>query len=116
MIERAVYRWDDWDCPIGHVQFDPFESPWKPLAPETVAAPAHAAPADENRAAPPTRHDPDSISDLRAAVDTHERTIIEHHLTKHRYNQRTTAKALGLTYDQLRHCLKKHGLGEKAGA
>ena len=33
--------------------------------------------------------------DLRAAVDSHERTIIEHHLTKHRYNQRATAKALG---------------------
>ena len=78
-----------------------------------VASPA--APVPEARAPTPARHDPDSISDLRAAVDAHERTIIEHHLTKHRYNQRSTAKALGLTYDQLRHCLKKHGLGEKVG-
>ena len=37
------------------------------------------------------------------------------HLAKHRYNQRSTAKALGLTYDQLRHCMKKHGLGERVG-
>ena len=115
VIERAVYRWDDWDRPIGHVQFDPFESPWKPFVPETVAAAVPATPANQNRASAPARHDPDSISDLRAAVDTHERTIIEHHLTKNRYNQRATAKALGLTYDQLRHCMKKHGLGEKAG-
>ena len=113
VIERAVYRWDDWDRPIGHVQFDPFESPWKPFVPEAVAAPAHSAPANENRATPSSRHDHDSISDLRSAVDTHERAIIEHHLTKHRFNQRATAKALGLTYDQLRHCMKKHGLGEK---
>ena len=115
VIERAVYRWDDWDRPIGHVQFDPFESPWKPLVPEAMAA-SPAVPASEPRAVSPARHDHDSISDLRAAVDSHERTIIEHHLTKHRYNQRSTAKALGLTYDQLRHCLKKHGLGEKVGA
>ncbi|MEO0032987.1 MAG: hypothetical protein RIS94_2745, partial [Pseudomonadota bacterium] len=33
-----------------------------------------------------------------------------HHLGRNRYNQRQTAKALGLTYDQLRHCLRKHGL------
>ena len=32
-------------------------------------------------------------------------------LARHRYNQRATAKGLGLTYDQLRHCMKKHGLG-----
>ncbi|MCG6120022.1 MAG: hypothetical protein MEP44_05205, partial [Blastomonas sp.] len=31
-------------------------------------------------------------------------------LARHRYNQRQTAKALGLSYDQLRHCLKKHDL------
>ncbi|MDP3677165.1 MAG: phage shock protein operon transcriptional activator [Novosphingobium sp.] len=111
VIERAVYRWDDWERPIGHVQFDPFESPWKPPAPEAAASPAQAPTVPI--AASPARHDPDSISDLRAAVDAHERTIIEHHLTKNRYNQRSTAKALGLTYDQLRHCMKKHGLGER---
>jgi psp operon transcriptional activator len=34
---------------------------------------------------------------------------------RHRHNQRRTAAALGLTYDQLRHCLRKHGLLAKAG-
>ena len=115
VIERAVYRWDDWDRAIGHVQFDPFDSPWKPFVPEAMSAPANPIAADSSRAPPPSRHDHDQISDLRAAVDTHERAIIDHHLTKHRYNQRATAKALGLTYDQLRHCMKKHGLGEKVG-
>ena len=43
-------------------------------------------------------------------MDAHERAIVEHALGKHRWNQRQTAKALGLTYDQLRHCIKKHGL------
>ena len=32
VVERAVYRWDDPETPIAHVQFAPFESPWKPSA------------------------------------------------------------------------------------
>jgi psp operon transcriptional activator len=110
VIERAVYRWDDWDEPIGHIVFDPFESPWKPSS--------GPRPANENRPSEATRAMPqppahDSVTDLRAAVDAHERAILEHALGRHRYNQRQTAKALGLSYDQLRHCLKKHGLLER---
>ncbi|MBD3731060.1 MAG: phage shock protein operon transcriptional activator [Sphingomonadales bacterium] len=110
VVERAVYRWDDWGEPIGHVQFDPFDSPWKPAglpAPERAASPA--AP---RSAAASTAPDFDRIADLRAAVDAHERAILEHALGKHRWNQRQTAKALGLSYDQLRHCIKKHALSE----
>ena len=110
VVERAVYRWDDAARPIGHIQFDPFESPWRPAA--AAAKPQKAAPAGE-APAPAVQHDLDAVNDLRAAVDGHERAILEHHLGRNRYNQRQTAKALGLTYDQLRHCLKKHGLLER---
>jgi psp operon transcriptional activator len=119
VVERAVYRWDDSGAPIAHVQFDPFESPWKPAAPshrrtETgapgAAASAHAAQAGASAAA---AVDFDSVEDLRAAVESHERAILEHALGKHRWNQRQTAKALGLSYDQLRHCIKKHALMEE---
>ena len=108
VIERAVYRWDDWSRPIGHVVFDPFDSAWKPVAPVAAPCSGVAVPLQ----IPSSGHD--SVADLRAAVDAHEKAILEHHLAKHRYNQRQTAKALGLTYDQLRHCLKKHGLMERA--
>jgi psp operon transcriptional activator len=50
---------------------------------------------------------------VRAAGEAHERALVEHHLGRNRWNQRQTAKALGLTYDQLRHCLRKHGLSER---
>jgi psp operon transcriptional activator len=56
----------------------------------------------------------DTVTDLRTAVDAHERAIIDHHLGKHRFNQRQTAKALGLSYDQLRHALRRHGLIDRA--
>ncbi|BDI61720.1 phage shock protein operon transcriptional activator [Qipengyuania nanhaisediminis] len=115
VVERAVYRWDDPESPIAHVQFDPFDSPWKPAAPPHRATPAKTGgsavpqPADFGTSAPCF----DEIEDLRAAVDAHERAIVEHALGKHRWNQRQTAKALGLSYDQLRHCIKKHALMEE---
>jgi psp operon transcriptional activator len=113
VIERAVYRWDDWQAPIAHIVFDPFDSPWKPEAAiERQAAEQLASFATKVGKAP---QDFESITDLRAAVDMHERAILEHALGKHRYNQRQTAKGLGLSYDQLRHAMKKHGLAEKGG-
>ncbi len=107
VVERAVYRWDDGSQPIGHIVFDPFDSPWKP-APSPVHKGAEQGHSETERA----QRGPelDAIDDLRAAVESHERTIVEHALGRHRWNQRQTARALGLSYDQLRHCIKKHGL------
>ena len=104
VTERAVYRWDDRGGPVGEVVFDPFDSPWAPAAADQPVV---------QLAAVPAAHDPSVVTDLRAAVDAHERAILEHHLSRHRYNQRRTATALGLSYDQLRHCLRKHGLIER---
>lgn len=112
VVERAVYRWDDWEQPVGHVQFDPFDSPWKPAAPPRRDA--GASPVAAAAPSPAAVADFESVADLRAAVEAHERAILEHALGKNRWNQRQTAKALGLSYDQLRHCIRKHGLGEPA--
>ncbi|MEM9087009.1 MAG: phage shock protein operon transcriptional activator [Pseudomonadota bacterium] len=116
VVERAVYRWDDPESAIAHVQFDPFESPWKPSAPATrkpppTGATAPAVPAGDETASASSNFE--AVDDLRAAVDSHERAIVQHALGKHRWNQRQTAKALGLSYDQLRHAIKKHGLMEE---
>ncbi|MDG5746912.1 phage shock protein operon transcriptional activator [Qipengyuania sp. XHP0207] len=113
VVERAIYRWDDWHEPVGHVVFDPFDSPWKPVSMPRASDKA-AAPAANGHAGPvQPALDLEHVDDLRQAVDDHERTIVEHALVKHRWNQRQTAKALGLSYDQLRHCIKKHGLMEE---
>ena len=109
VVERAVYRWEDWSRPVGHIQFDPFDSPWKPVgqAPRREQSAAPVSPASS------PRFDYDGVSDLRAAVDAHEKAILEAALGRNRYNQRQTAKALGLSYDQLRHAMRKHGLIER---
>ena len=108
VVERAIYRWDNWEQPIGEVVFDPFESPWKPLTKPTISPAANRTVTASSSAHPAPRFD--QVDDLRAAVDAHEKSILEHALGANRWNQRQTAKALGLTYDQLRHAIKKHGL------
>ena len=50
------------------------------------------------------------VADLRKAVETHERDLLEAALNNHRHNQRATAKALNLSYDQLRHTMRRHGM------
>ena len=47
-----------------------------------------------------------------AAVAAYERALLEDALSRNRFNQRATAAALGLSYDQLRHALKRHKLTE----
>jgi psp operon transcriptional activator len=111
VIERAVYRWNDPAQPIDYIQFDPFESPWKPIASNAVpisdaeqGSPRYST--DLSQVSDPAGE----ISDFREATEAYERAVLEQALARSRYNQRQTAKALNLSYDQLRHTLKKHDL------
>ncbi|HMO74934.1 MAG TPA: phage shock protein operon transcriptional activator [Sphingopyxis sp.] len=110
VIERAIYRWADPEKPVDALTFDPFASPWQPAvragAPKIDAAPPAAS--DPAPAAPPSG----PVADLRAAVDAYERQILSDTMARCRYNQKIAAEALGLSYDQIRHALKKHGLNQ----
>ncbi|MGL1204228.1 helix-turn-helix domain-containing protein, partial [Vibrio parahaemolyticus] len=48
-----------------------------------------------------------------AAVAAYERRLLEQALAVAGRNQRQAADALGLSYDQLRHLLRKHGLNPR---
>ena len=124
VVERAVYRAEDPERPIDAIQFDPFMSPWAPAKGEVV----HVAPIDRpttqsqgdspaEAAAPPTPPAAvaaESNGDFRGAVAAYERALLEDALSNNRFNQRATAAALGLSYDQLRHALKRHKLLDAA--
>lgn len=111
VVERAVYRWER-SGPIDMIQLDPFDSPWRPsgsggFAPTAPVAEGEAPAAVSPPAVPA---DPPIEGDFRTRVTTYERRLLTRAMAEHRYNQRATAEALGLTYDQLRHALRKHGL------
>jgi psp operon transcriptional activator len=42
-----------------------------------------------------------------------EKQLLRDALAGHGHNQRSTARALGLSYDQLRHLVRKHGLATR---
>ena len=113
-VERAVYRAEDPEREIDAVQFDPFHSPWAPAdsaSGQPEVTPSAIVPSEPTApAAPP----PIDVSDLRAAVNSYERALLEDALGRSRFNQRATAAALGLSYDQLRHALKRHKLLDAA--
>ncbi|SIN95088.1 psp operon transcriptional activator [Parasphingorhabdus marina DSM 22363] len=116
VIERAVYQWNDHSRPVDHVVFDPFESPWKPVHQKSAEDSGENEKSSSSHAqeipAEPVSTVPDyaAVDDMKEAVEAFEKRILESALAKSRYNQRQTAKALNLTYDQLRHSLKRHDL------
>ncbi|MHA7817146.1 MAG: phage shock protein operon transcriptional activator [Pseudohaliea sp.] len=100
-VERSVYRWGDPDAPVDEVILDPFADA-RPVAP-AAGTPPPAAPADASAEAA-------AEGGLRDRVDAFERRLLEGALARHGHNQKRTAAALGLSYDQLRGLLRRHGL------
>ena len=110
--ERAVYRWADPAEPVGFVPFDPFDSPWRPRSSASSRVEALPAPAPPSPAK--GKHDHSRVADFRTAVAEYERDILAAALLRCRHNQRETAAALSLSYDQLRHSLRRHGMLDKS--
>lgn len=101
-VERAVARNADAEAPIAAIDLDPFASPYRP------PGPVSACPAGDTAEAAGAAPVP---ADLRAAVDGYERAVLLRALAASAHNRRRAAAALGLEYHQLRHLLKKHGIG-----
>ncbi|MGZ8311500.1 MAG: phage shock protein operon transcriptional activator [Allosphingosinicella sp.] len=118
VIERAVYRWGEDGTPIEDITFDPFESPWaSDLAEASAGKPAGEVAGEAaipEQAAPPAiaaakpGYDPDGCADFRLAVAEYEKAILAAALERCRWNQRAAATALSMTYDQLRHAMRRH--------
>jgi len=115
VVERAVYRWER-DGPIEAIEFDPFQSPYRP---GNSAAPQQQqpTPAMPRPPQPAPTSDGDEVaacdvgpSDFKSRVALFEKELLSRALAENRFNQRATADALGLSYDQLRHALRRHDL------
>ena len=108
VVERAVYRWEQGGA-VETIEFDPFHSPYRPGG----SAPAPVAPSTQPVASvedEPVAACEAGPSDFKSRVARFERELLAKALADHRFNQRSTAESLGLSYDQLRHALKRHNL------
>lgn len=114
VVERSVYRMDRPERPLNDIVFDPFRNgpDWlRPLAtPEAESAPLPAREAP----VPVVLSDalPDGVN-FTEATRAYERSLLERALHNARFNQKQAAMALGLTYYQLRHLLRQHGLADR---
>ncbi len=111
-VERSVYRWERPGA-IDLIEVDPFASPFRPRGGATAAAGA-AAPVAGAPVAEPAAPD-DCGEDFKTRVNRFERQLLTRAMAEARYNQRNCADAIGLTYDQLRHALKRHGMLGQGG-
>lgn len=114
VIERAVYRWER-EGAIDAIEVDPFASPYRPRGTARGASGSGPAPAAAEQRDMPEEDTPvvaceEGPSDFKSRVARFERELLAKTLAEYRFNQRATAEALGLSYDQLRHALRRHDL------
>jgi psp operon transcriptional activator len=100
-VERSVYRWNDPDRPVNDIVADPFTSPFEELPDESV----QDEESPEVTAA--------GITDFPAHMLEMEKSLLLESLEQHGHNQRLTAEALGLSYDQLRGLVRKHDIASR---
>lgn len=134
VVERAVYRAlaadPSAEAPIRDIIIDPFDSPWRPLAPAPRPTPPDTAAPDMARAPSPSSDageealtgspppaavepwntDQSDQTGLSARVAALEIGLITDALRTAGGRQTDAAKQLGLTYHQLRGLMRKHAI------
>lgn len=98
-VERSLFRWGDPEHRVDKVIVDPFPSPFPNVNTMTNLPEAGDV---------ITRHE--EAVDFPTKVALHEVQLLRAALTKNSHNQRRTATALGLSYDQLRGLVRKYNL------
>lgn len=120
-VERAVYHLEEDDEPVEQIQFDPFDSPWRPEARHKKQMTTHTeAPTDISAESlnddgdeilqPTSMHESEFPLDLKKVLSEQEIHYIQQALKVARYNQRKAAELLQLSYDQLRGLMRKYDL------
>lgn len=101
-VERSLHRWGDGHNAVGEIVIDPFVAPWQ----EVAQRPDTEDPTKVPSVATPS-------GDFQAHMEALERRLLKQSLAQNGDNQRRTAEALGLSYDQMRGMVRKHGLSRR---
>ncbi len=108
VVERAVYCCWDGEAPVCGLVFDPFDSPYRPQRLPIDNSQQEDAPSSQRDEQQPQL--PTGQVNLKGEVAIFEKKLIETALSNTRFNQRAAAKQLKISYDQLRHAIKKHNI------
>lgn len=98
-VERSLFRWDKADTPVDRIIIDPFASPFEDAGPVAEVI-ARTGKEEQGELAP----------DFQSRTRDFEIGLLRAALREHGYNQRRSAEALGLSYDQMRGMVRKYEL------
>ena len=110
VIERSLHRQGEDGAPLQSLIIDPFD------ANDTKSAPYQSLEITDGQAEQRAHlvqeyeKQPSIPSNMRKALDEQEATWLREALASNGQNQKKAAAQLGLSYDQIRRLMKKHGL------
>jgi len=112
-VERAVYLHSSPDTPVETLNFDPFESPFRPAPAQSMAVTPKSQPAAARatNVADATAVNAKWPINLKSTLAELEIRLLTEALEINRHNQKDAAKHLGLGYHQFRSRLRKYAIG-----
>ena len=116
VVERSVYRWGDRDTAVSKVVINPFDSFTHDDATTLSDAQSHHNPVTNGTAAAQAQSN-DKVwpTDLRKKLQAIEHDWLVSALEEAQQSQKIAAQLLGLSYDQMRSLMRKHGLRTRSG-
>ena len=109
-VERSLHRWNEPSTPVDKVVLDPFQSPYATdshfVEPQIVDHPITE----------PLEPSMELSLGFGERIEALERKLLQEALAKNGHNQRRTANALSLSYDQLRGMVRKYKLSQREHA
>lgn len=102
-VERSLFRWGHRNDPVERVYLDPFGR-------DTASSAIITTPPEDADSISTDAEPPQWPIDLRAKLSALERDYLLQALNASDDHQKVAASKLGLSYDQMRNTLRKHGI------
>ena len=110
VVERSLHRQGEDGAPLQSLIIDPFDANDTKPAPYDSPAITNERTQEQTHIAEGYEEQPSIPSDMRKALDEQEATWLQEALAINGQNQKRAAAQLGLSYDQIRGLMRKHGL------
>ena len=110
VVERSLHRQGEDGAPLQSLIIDPFNANDTKFAPYESPVIPNGRAQEQTPLAEGYEEQPPIPSDMRKALDEQEAKWLQEALARNGQNQKRAGAQLGLSYDQIRGLMKKHGL------